>query len=418
MSHDWRKGITSVCSAQPDVIRTAFSVPAAPAVLIEATCNQVNQFGGYTGMTPQDFHEFIFKIARQSTFPEQKIILGGDHLGPNPWQNEPADQAMDKSAGMIQGFVQAGFTKLHIDCSMRLQDDPPGALAPATIARRAATLVAMAEKTAKQKYVDAQKVPLVYVIGTEVPVPGGTTATHETMHVSEVADVVETIDLHRQAFQALNLGAAWERVVAVVVQPGVEFGDASVDEYNPRRARQLSKFIESQPLVYEAHSTDYQQRSSLKKLVRDHFSILKVGPALTFAYREAIFSLAFMENELIQPAQRSNIISILEETMVSKPHSWEKYYSGNPQELEYKRKYSLSDRIRYYWTDPQVQKALKTLTENLSMKEIPDSLLSQFAPLERLALKEKDLPPTSTNVITEKIHAVLADYWYACGIPS
>ncbi|TIT82627.1 MAG: tagatose-bisphosphate aldolase, partial [Mesorhizobium sp.] len=48
-------GITSICSAHPLVIQAAIRRAVADPdlmLLIEATCNQVNQFGGYTGMTP------------------------------------------------------------------------------------------------------------------------------------------------------------------------------------------------------------------------------------------------------------------------------------------------------------------------------------------------------------------------------
>ena len=44
-------------------------------------------------------------------------------------------------------------------------------------------------------------------------------------------------------------------------------------------------------LVFEAHSTDYQPPESLSRLVIDGFAILKVGPGLTFALREALYAL-------------------------------------------------------------------------------------------------------------------------------
>ncbi len=69
-------GITPVCSAHPLVI------DGAPA-LIEATCNQVNQEGGYTGMTPAAFRDFVFAIADRVGFARDRVLLGGDHLGPN-----------------------------------------------------------------------------------------------------------------------------------------------------------------------------------------------------------------------------------------------------------------------------------------------------------------------------------------------
>ena len=113
-------GICSVCSAHPLVIEAAlaFDRNSTRKVLIEATSNQVNQFGGYTGMTPADFREFVFTIADKVGFARERIILGGDHLGPNCWQQENADAAMEKSVELVKAYVRAGFSKIHLDASM------------------------------------------------------------------------------------------------------------------------------------------------------------------------------------------------------------------------------------------------------------------------------------------------------------
>ena len=93
-------GICSVCSAHPLVIESAlrFDLNTNTKVLIEATSNQVNQFGGYTGMKPADFRDFVYSIAQAVGFPRERLILGGDHLGPNCWQNEPAQYRQKSSA--------------------------------------------------------------------------------------------------------------------------------------------------------------------------------------------------------------------------------------------------------------------------------------------------------------------------------
>lgn len=108
-------GICSVCSAHPLVIESAlrFDLNSGNKVLIEATSNQVNQFGGYTGMKPADFRDFVYGIAQEVGFPRERLILGGDHLGPNCWQNEPAAAAMEKSVELIKRMsplVLAKFT--------------------------------------------------------------------------------------------------------------------------------------------------------------------------------------------------------------------------------------------------------------------------------------------------------------------
>ena len=59
------RGICSVCSAHRAVLEAAFSPGDGEArpVLVESTVNQVNQFGGYTGMTPEAFRVFVASVA-------------------------------------------------------------------------------------------------------------------------------------------------------------------------------------------------------------------------------------------------------------------------------------------------------------------------------------------------------------------
>ncbi|MDG3085055.1 class II D-tagatose-bisphosphate aldolase, non-catalytic subunit [Vibrio hannami] len=163
-------GIYSVCSAHPLVIEATlkFELETGNKVLIEATSNQVNQFGGYTGMKPADFVRFVEGIAKSIGFPMDRVILGGDHLGPNCWQKEPAAEAMEKSKTLIHEYVKAGFSKIHLDASMSCADDEVP-LDPVIVAERAAILCQVAENAASSE----QKENLTYVIGTEVPVPGG-----------------------------------------------------------------------------------------------------------------------------------------------------------------------------------------------------------------------------------------------------
>jgi len=399
------RGVVSVCSAHPWVLKAAMQEIKGP-LLIEATCNQVNQYGGYTGMTPGDFVGYVRKIAKENNFPFGNIIFGGDHLGPSVWQDEKAVSAMEKSEVLIRDYVEAGFVKLHLDCSMPLADDPKGALVMDVLVDRAAKLAKIAEKSGKGD--------LRYVIGTEVPIPGGALEHEEGVRVTKVENVKGTIDVTREAFVSQGLEKAWERVIAVVVQPGVEYGDDFVLPYQPDNARDLSRFIETQSLVFEAHSTDYQTRQALKNLVRDHFAILKVGPALTFALREAIFALAMIESELLAPDEGSNILSVLNDMMVEQPGHWAKYYHGSEKEKAFKRKYSLSDRIRYYWAHPLVQEAFNKMLMILNQIPIPGTVLHQYVPDICVNNEDEWKTISPEQVLLAKVKSVLIDYELAC----
>ena len=269
-------------------------------MLFEATCNQVNQDGGYTGMTPADFVSFVRGIAQQVGFDAARIVLGGDHLGPNPWTSLDADAAMAKAEVMVAAYVAAGFRKIHLDCSMSCAGDPTP-LPEAEIVRRAVRLARAAESAAVGE-------PPVYVIGTEVPVPGGATESIEGLAVTSPQAALATIEAHRQAFVSAGLQDAWTRVIASVVQPGVEFDHHNVIDYGAKDAQALSHAITSVPgMVYEAHSTDYQTRDALRQLVKDHFAILKVGPGLTFAMREALWALDAMDEQLTPVHQQARL---------------------------------------------------------------------------------------------------------------
>ena len=130
----------SVCSANEFVLESLleFGRKHDQAGVSEASIYHVNQYGGYTGMGPRDFVEFVAGIAEKAGVPKDRVILGGDHLGPNPWRQEPAAEAMAKAEVLVQEYVRAGFSKIHLDASMHLGDDGDRrvALAPKLIAER------------------------------------------------------------------------------------------------------------------------------------------------------------------------------------------------------------------------------------------------------------------------------------------
>lgn len=402
--------------------KTATERQAGNVLLVESTCNQVNQYGGYTGMTPEAFVAYVHGLTEQNGFPPERLVLGGDHLGPSPWQKQPAREAMEKAAGLLQAYVRAGYCKLHLDASMRLGDDDPSRpLAVEVSARRSAYLARVAEETFTEH---AQRSPakgsgslqgLRYVIGSEVPIPGGATAHEEQIRVTEVADARRTLELTQAAFAAEGLESAWERVVALVVQPGVEFGDDFVLDYQPEAARPLAQFAQGGPFVYEAHSTDYQSGQALLEMVGDHFAILKVGPALTYAFRETVFALSAIENELVAKDEQSHLVEELERAMLCNPADWQAHYHGTPEQQALARKYSLSDRSRYYWGDVRVRGALARLLQNLGAKALPRTLLSQFLPAQLEGIVTGQIENTPAALILDKIQRVLEMYARACG---
>jgi D-tagatose-1,6-bisphosphate aldolase subunit GatZ/KbaZ len=416
-------GIFSICSANRQVLEAGIQQAKRDGglLVIESTSNQVNQFGGYTGQTPKDFALFVKDLAQELEFPAERLILGGDHLGPHVWRKESADVAMANGCAMVREYVRAGYTKIHLDASMHCGNDSGDRHKPLDeeiVSARAAELCKAAE-SAHQELPEGSAAPL-YVVGTEVPIPGGEQAVFKAPEITRPDDLVRTLEIARQAFHARGLDAAWERVIAVVVQPGVEFGDSNVYEYDPAKTVKLSEtLMRNWSGVFEAHSTDYQTASALRQMVRDHFAVLKVGPWLTFAFREAVFALAAIENEWLgarASLKLSQVCEALENAMIANPVYWNEHYHGDEESLRIARQFSYSDRARYYWPNTEVHAAVETLIANLQANPTPISLISQYLPMQAEQIREGRLRNEPLEMIQSKIMEVLDHYAFACGM--
>lgn len=415
------RGIFSACTANIYVIEAVMesALKKNEYVLIEATANQVNQFGGYTGMHPTDFKSFVYKIAEDVNFPIDKIILGGDHLGPLNWKNEVAETAMKKSIDLIKEYVLAGFTKIHIDTSMHLADDDHNKrLDTAVIASRGAILCNAAEEAYNElKLKNCSAIAPVYVVGSEVPIPGGSQDEEDGIHVTKVKDFEDTVDTFHKEFLKNGLKDAWENVIAVVVQPGVEFGDEIIHEYDREAAKDLITALKKfSNIVFEGHSTDYQIPEALRKMVEDGIAILKVGPALTFALREGLFALNHIENELLKnnpDMKLSNFTNVLEDAMVKNPENWMKHYHGSENKVKLARKYSFSDRCRYYLPNKEVQESIRILMDNLRSVQIPLTLISQFMPVQYNKVRSGHIKNDPESLLKNRIINCIDDYMYA-----
>jgi D-tagatose-1,6-bisphosphate aldolase subunit GatZ/KbaZ len=402
-------GVTSVCSAHPLVIEASLlqGVADRAPVLIEATSNQVDQFGGYTGLRPPDFRALVEGIAGRVGFPLERLVLGGDHLGPHRWRDQSAATAMSHAEDLVRSYVAAGYTKLHLDCSYACADDPE-ALDGEVMAERAARMLSAAEEEAARVGLAGG---LRYVIGTEVPVPGG--ADHEINALVPTSDASAraTLDQHRAAFERRGRSGIWQQVMALVVQPGVEFDHLRVFDYVPEATRELQRVLDDEPaMVFEAHSTDYQTQDALTCLVRDGWGVLKVGPGLTFALREALFALAAIEDELIGPDDRSRLPDVVEARMLARPEEWQRYYTGSSAERALARRYSYSDRMRYYWPDPEIEAAVQSLLANLTRRGVPDPLLSAHLPAQYERVRRGALSPSPRDLVIDRVRDVLRTY--------
>lgn len=412
-------GLYSACTANELAIETCVdrAKVSGGLLLIEATANQVNQSGGYTGMTPNDFARFAYGIVDRCGLFRDRVVLGGDHLGPLAWTALPAEKAMSAARELIRLYVLAGFTKIHLDTSMSLADDDKSReLGTEVIASRAAELAVVAEQAYRELRASGREgPPLIYVIGSEVPIPGGAKDTEE-LEVTDPDAFERSVSEFKKTFERAGLQDAWGRVVATVVQPGVEFGDESIHEYDRCAALKLTGRLKNHPgMVLEGHSTDYQQAVKMKEMVEDGISILKVGPALTYALREGLFALELIERELLSGNENSlsSLSDILEQEMIGAPQYWESHYHGTAEQLRIKRKFSYSDRCRYYLPLPSVSAAIDCMFRNLADKRIPDTLLSQYMPYQYTLVRSGELDSNPRSLVKAHVARCINDYLYA-----
>jgi len=365
-------------------------------------------------MRPADFRDLVMGIADEGGLSPERVVLGGDHLGPNTFRDRGADEAMALAEDLVRAYVDAGYTKIHLDCSMACAGDTVP-LTDEVVAARAALLARAAEDAALAAF---DRSEVVYVVGTEVPVPGGAHEEIDELRPTAPEAARATLRAHREAFAAAGVPDAFDRVVALVVQPGVEFDATRVVDYDRSRTTQLRAVVdapEAPPsLVLEAHSTDYQTGEHLRALVEDHWAVLKVGPGLTFALREALFALAAIEDVMIPTGDASHLVQVVDNVMRDAPRWWEGYYDGDDRAQSLARVYSWSDRVRYYWPDPQICAAQERLMANLGRTGIPLPLLSAHLPDQYVRVRAGSLAPDPASLVVDKVRDVLRLYAAAC----
>ena len=397
--------IVSVCTAHPQVLLACLKRAAElrEPLVVEATSNQVNQDGGYTGMTPADFISFVTDLAKTADFPLNQLVFGGDHLGPQVWRKQPADDAMAKARVMIADYVKAGFSKIHLDCSEGCAGEP-AQVGDAIAAARAADLARVA--------IAASAMPksLLFIIGTEVPPPGGARMDESgDIPPTTPASALATLAAHRKAFISAGLEPVLPQIGGLVVQPGVEFSPMHVHPMPLSRDPGFRAVLQDWPnLCLEAHSTDYQHPAVFRRLAALGFAFQKVGPALTFAWREAVYGLDALA-QIAGWTDAEPLPQVMERLMLANPASWSAHYHASSGDLRVQRHFGLADRIRYYWPQPEAQAAVQNLFAALKDRDLPAPMLKQVFGPARIA--RAGTHPTAESLAAAAVSLALDPYF-------
>ena len=212
----------------------------------------------------------------------------------------------------------------------------------------------------------------------------------------------------------INIGGSIPGLDIYINKPGVEFDNDGVIEFVSEKARALSETIlQYKRIVFEGHSTDYQTPYSLRKMVESGVFILKVGPELTFAYREALTGMEKILNEINGYHGFSDALLT---AMNDNDANWHNHYVNNAKTLQIYQQYSFSDRCRYYLGDIRVKKAIEELKDRFNKSTIPLFLVHQFLPFQYCKIRDCNMKLNFDAIVDDMVSLVLDNYRYASGI--
>ena len=196
-----------------------------------------------------------------------------------------------------------------------------------------------------------------------MPLSGGNDKSK--IKLTSETQIIEEVKKFKKILKSINL---INKTFGLVIEPGMKFMDYQIQIPKLKNFKNKQKLSKKNKFVYEAHSTDYQSKSILKKLVNNNFKFLKVGPELTYNYCRSLFLMEKIER-LYQFPISSNFEKKIMNTMRKNKKYWKNYYSGNKKKLNNLLLNSKLDRMRYYLNAQNVTKSIALLRKNINKTE-------------------------------------------------
>lgn len=392
-----KQSLPSFCTSNFDVLKIIliFIKFNRLPVLIESTSNQVNQEGGYSGLRPSQFASKLKSLARLININKKSLIIGGDHLGPLPWKDLTSKKAIEKSKILIKECLRAKYEKIHLDTAIKCKDDKYMDK-DTTIKRCDEILNSFSSNEINKKFI---------VVGTEVPIAGGSNLLKPIL--TSFKSIKEEIEMYSTIFKN-------KKKYALVIEPGIGFANFKVVKVKFKKLNKILSFSKKMNFAYEAHSTDYQSISSLKKLVKNNFKFLKVGPELTYLFSKAVFEMERIEKEKFKN-NYSNIKKTILNEMKKSNKYWKNYYSGSNKYINFLKTNSYLDRMRYYWDKKNVVNAKNKLFLNINKLSDVEFFQSTDLLTKKDLILKKKLKLKNCDLIPFKlIEKSLKKYYLAC----
>jgi D-tagatose-1,6-bisphosphate aldolase subunit GatZ/KbaZ len=116
----------------------------------------------------------------------------------------------------------------------------------------------------------------------------------------------------------------------------------------------------------------------------------------------------------VPATERADLPAVIERRMLAEPGQWERYYEGTPEQQHIARQFSYSDRLRYYWPDPEIAAAVELLLANLERTCVPLPVISQILPEQYARVRRGELAPEPRELVIDKVRDALRPYAAAC----
>jgi len=395
-----KHSLPSFCTANFNVIKILiiFAKHHNLPILLESTSNQVNQFGGYTGLTPKEFYKKISKLKKKIKINKKQVMIGADHLGPLPWKKFNSKVALKNAKTLIKKCIALKYDKIHIDSTIICKDDK--SLNLNFIRSRSEEIF----NTVPKKNIK----DVFFVFGSEVPFAGG--GNNSKPKPSKLNNIKTDYSLYNSVLKNLNINK--KNKFSLVIEPGMAFSNSKVILPKLEKFRKRLSFSKKNNFSYEAHSTDYQKLKTLKKLVKNNFRFLKVGPELTFYFYQAIKKMEEIEHMYCN--KKSNIEYELINAMQRDDKYWKDYYKGTKNKIKFLKLNSYLDRMRYYWDSKKVKKSMNKLIKNINT--IPTEVFKKTLKLKSNEGKKMNKINLSNSdyIIFYYLSSTIKKYYSAC----
>jgi tagatose-1,6-bisphosphate aldolase non-catalytic subunit AgaZ/GatZ len=357
-----RRTLLVVCPNSEAVIEAAVSAAARneSPLAFTATLNQVDEDGGYTGMTHRELAELVQEKVRELAF-DGPVSLAVDHGGPflkdrHRIEGWSAEAALSGVRDSFAAAIRAGFDLIHVDCS--IDPEAPDRASPVSvIAERTAALIADAETFRESEGFG----PIAYEVGTEE-------------HSAGLADPAAFRDFLRHVRDELDRhGFSGVPLVFAVGDVGT---DLHTTGFDPAAAGRLAGAAGEFGCGLKGHYTDnledpagYPAAGVAAANVGPEFSEREFEGLMTLAEREAA------EVEAGRLAWGSGMEDALIRAVVDSGR-WRKWRLAEEKGLDFealspeRRAWMIRTGSRYVWTAPAAAAARERLYENLRRQGI------------------------------------------------